>query len=417
MTAIATTTNLAVLPGLALPGRQAGAKPDRLLAPGCLLLAGAEPGRALTLAEHRRRWTTPGRLSAGDLADLARTAGLRGHGGAGFPTAVKLRSIQQPAGPVIVNAAEGEDASGKDAVLMRHVPHLVLDGAVAAARALRSDRIVVRVAAGRPAVAAAVREAASQRPATDPPIEISVGPEALVAGESSAVVNALSGGPALPIEVGKPPKLRTRWGRARHVLLSNVETFARLAAAIAGTTASSTLVTVSGAVEYAGVLEVPPGTTVCDVLTTAGPIGRPRVLISGGWHGRWLPLDDLTLAAELSWQGLEAVGGRLGAGVLIFLPEDVCPLQVAGAVADHLAAASAGQCGPCVRGLPELAGAVRGAAALERIEAIASDAGRGLCAHPAETGAAMVSASRLLAGELALHRSGRCSLNPLGGDW
>lgn len=416
MTTVATCSRLAALPGLALPGRPAGAPPDRLLSPGRLLLAGAEPSRALSLEEHRRRWPAPAHRSADELAELARATGLRGHGGAGFPTAVKLRAMRQPAGPVVVNASEGEDASSKDAVLLRHVPHLVLDGAVAAARALRSPRIVVRIAAGRTAVAAAVREAAAQRPAAEPRIEVSVGPDTLVAGEASAVVNALAGGPALPAPLGRPPKLRSGWGRARHVLLSNVETFARLAAALAGEYAASTLVTISGAVEHAGVLEVAPDTTVGDVLTTGRPIGRPRVLITGGWHGRWLPLDDRTLAAGVNWTGLAEVGGRLGAGVLIFLPEDVCAVTVAGAVADHLAAASAGQCGPCMAGLPELARAVHRADVLERIEAIAADAGRGLCAHPAQAGAAMVSAARLLAGEMAMHRAGHCSLDNLEGD-
>src|SRR5690606_1733109 len=105
---------------------------------------------------HQQMW---GLLPTPDLDRLigaAEWAGVMGAGGAGFPTARKLASVAGTKAPVIVNGSEGESASGKDTVLLLHVPHLVLDGAVVSARALGSRRVIVRIPESRPHVIAAV---------------------------------------------------------------------------------------------------------------------------------------------------------------------------------------------------------------------------------------------------------------------
>lgn len=404
-----TLTTMPGLPGLALPDRPAAPRPDRLLEPGCLLLAGVLPGHRTSLARHRAAWPPVPHLSPAELVGVAQAAGLRGHGGAGFPLSVKLGSIEGVPGPVVVNGSEGESASAKDGVLLTHVPHLVLDGAVAAAMTLGAGRVVIRLSQERTGVIRAVRSAVAERDDAGIRFEVSVGPESFVAGEATAVLNALSGRPAVPAALGRPPKARSRFGRSRPVLLSNVETFARLAAALAGAPAASVLLTVSGAVDSPGVLEVPATSTVGDVLDRVRVVGMPRVLVTGGWHGAWVSLDSRTRAARVTRDGLAAVGGRLGAGALIVVPDDVCPVAVAGAVARHLAAASAGQCGPCVNGLHDLADAVVRAGPPTQIQQLADEVtGRGLCGHPGAAAAALLSASRLLAEETARHRAGHC---------
>jgi NADH:ubiquinone oxidoreductase subunit F (NADH-binding) len=186
-------------------------------------------------AEHLRLWGRSPAPRADALVELAEQAGLVGAGGAGFPTARKLASLaDRRVALVVVNGAEGESASGKDGVLLRHVPHLVLDGAVAAARALGAARVVVRVSADRPDLARTLPRALAERD-DGLPIEVSVGPASFVSGEASAVIRALAGGPPLPADLGRPPTIPSRIpGRRSGVLLSNVETFARLAVASRG---------------------------------------------------------------------------------------------------------------------------------------------------------------------------------------
>ena len=284
------------LPGLALPGRLPGRLPRELLAPGTLLLAGVEPGRPVDLVEHVRRWGAAPTLAIDELIARVAANEVVGAGGAAFPTDRKLASlVGSRVSHVIVNGAEGETASGKDGVLLGHVPHLVLDGAVTAARALGAPRIILRISADRPDLAISLAIALAER-RDALPIELSIGPAAFVAGEATAVIRAITGGPALPADLGRPPSIRSGVARRRsHVLLSNAETFARMALASRGVAGRSALASASGAVRDPGVVELPDSATLADLAAAAGGlVGAPEVLITGGWHGRWVPWDGLT---------------------------------------------------------------------------------------------------------------------------
>ena len=247
-----------------------------------------------------------------------------GAGGAGFPTDRKLASlIGSRVSHVIVNGAEGETASGKDGVLLGHVPHLVLDGAVTAARALGAPRVVVRISADRPDLAGSLPRAVAAR-GDSVPIEVSVGPARFVAGEASAVISSLSGGPALPDDLGRPPALPRRLGRRRsRVLLSNAETFARVALAVREIGSQSALASISGAVRRPGVVELPESATLAELVDVGGLVGSPRVLITGGWHGRWVRWDWLSASTGMTRASVATLGGRWGAGAFVWLPDDL----------------------------------------------------------------------------------------------
>ncbi len=389
------------LPGLAVADRGPGARPRALQSPGTLLLTGVDPGHTVDLAAHRGLWGRQPTPALADLIALVERAEVVGAGGAAFPTARKLASLAgRRVGMVIVNGAEGESASGKDGVLLQHVPHLVLDGAVAAAHALGAGRIVVRISADRPDLAALLPAAIAQRD-DGLPIELSIGPASFVAGEATAVIRAITGGPALPADLGRPPVAPGRWSR-RAVMLSNVETFARVAVASRGVTTGSALLSASGAVRHPAVVELPVRWTLDDAAVACGGlVGSPRILITGGWHGRWVPWDSTTAGARLTRAGLAAAGGRWGAGAFVWLPEDLDPIQALAAVAAELASTTAEQCGPCWRGLPEaahrigrLADGVGGRGELELV--LDQVDGRGICAHPAAAVAALRSALDLL---------------------
>ena len=396
MTVTGEITRNVLLPGLGLFDRPAGPRPGWLLRPGTMLLTDVVPGRAMTRRRHRQVWGEAPHTTRAELIEAAAAVDLRGAGGAGFPTARKLISMGRRADLVVVNGSEGEPSSGKDGVLLRHVPHLVLDGAAIAARALNASRIVIRVAVDQPETGPVLSRAIAERPDSGM-FTVSWGPARYVAGEATAVLSAVAGGLPIPQDMGRPPRLRRRIGHRRHpALLSNVETFARLAVAARGHQESSHLVTVSGAVSRPGVLELSGDLRVADLAGMADLIGSPRVLVSGGWQGTWLPWPH-SGRAWLSRAGLESVGGRWGVGAFTWLPQQVDPADVLVAVARVLADESAGQCGPCRNGLPAVVDALaRGDA---EVGSVLDDvAGGGLCAHPTASAAAIRSGLAVIGG-------------------
>ncbi|MGZ4395740.1 MAG: NADH-ubiquinone oxidoreductase-F iron-sulfur binding region domain-containing protein, partial [Gaiellaceae bacterium] len=241
------------------------------------LLAGLPPGdRPVTLDEHlARHGSVRDHGKSRGLIDLVEASGLQGRGGAAFPTATKLRAVASRRGRpvVVVNGTEGEPASGKDKVLLRCVPHLVLDGAVAAAEAVGAREAFVAVADGATAESATVAAAIDSRRrrkldgrVTLRLVEV---PDRFVAGEETALVHFLSGGEAKPTLA--PPRPFERGVGGRPTLVQNVETLASLALIArhgpawyrnSGTAAEpgTVLATVSGAVSAPGVVEVPLGT-------------------------------------------------------------------------------------------------------------------------------------------------------------
>ena len=356
------------------------------------------------------------------LLALLDAADLTGRGGAAFPLATKVRALRQGAEPVVVvNGAEGEPASAKDRALLGRAPHLVLDGAQLLATAVGARRCLV--ATSDPALASPLHRALAGRPGfgqyrgAEPAarFELHRVPDRFVAGEARALVAALNGGPAAP--PGRRVLPTDRGVGGQPTLLCNAETVAQLAVlarlgpagfAAVGTPIEpgSTLLTVSGAVRSPGVLEVPLGTRLGTVAAAVGALPSQAVVV-GGYHGSWLAPDPML---ELSRAGLAAAGGTLGAGVLIFVGAQTCPLAELARVAGWLAGQSVRQCGPCTFGLPALAGeltrlaAGRGEVAnAARIAGLAP--GRGACAHPDGAARFVRSGLAALAGELQTHRA------------
>ena len=183
-----------------------------------------------SLDAHFRRW---GQLPAGGplLIDEVERAGLRGRGGAQFPTATKLRAVAAARPSVVVaNGTEGEPASSKDKVILVHSPHLVLDGASIAADTVGADEAIVCVDRAADAALSAVGAALAERLATSADrvtFRVQATPSHYVTGEESALVHWLNGGDAKPTFV--PPRPFERGVRGRPTLVNNVETLAHLA--------------------------------------------------------------------------------------------------------------------------------------------------------------------------------------------
>ncbi len=369
------------------------------------------------------------RLDPAAIVALTHDAGLTGRGGGGFPTARKLRTVAAAGGPavVIANGAEGEPCSGKDAYLLQHAPHLVLDGVQLAARAVGAGQAYVyaRGGAGLDTVVTAITDRA--RAGLDRvPVEVVEASGAFVAGHESAAVAAVQGRPAVPS--GAPERVFERGVRRRPTLVQNVETLAQLALLTRRGPAwyrstgvpedpGTFLATLGGSLVRPGVVEAPHGMSLADLLAVGGGPSEPlRAVLLGGYFGTWLTWPDHA-GVPLARPWLRPLGADLGAGVVLALPARVCGLVAGAQIARYLADASARQCGPCLNGLPRTADLLTRLADGERspglpaeIERVTSLVrGRGACAHP--DGAARFVGSTLtaFADEVRHHLGGGCT--------
>ena len=269
-----------------------------------------------------------------------------------------------------------------------------------------------------------MRSRSGRRPGCDRiTVEIVAAPPRFLAGEESALASRVGGGPAVP--TFKRPRVFERGVGGAPTLVQNVETLAHVALIArfgaawfreVGTAAEpgSMLVTAHGADGVSLVSEVPVGAPLTEVLG----LGRQPVqaVLTGGYHGAWIPVTRAA-TLPLANAALRQAGASLGAGVLAALPPDRCGLAETARVLRYLAAESAGQCGPCLNGLPRMAGAFtelsrpgadpRCLADLERWSGLV--AGRGACHHPDGTVRLMRSALAVFSGEVGQHLAGRCT--------
>jgi NADH:ubiquinone oxidoreductase subunit F (NADH-binding) len=377
-----------------------------------------------TLAGHIERWGPTPRSGTGLIAEVERS-GLRGKGGAGFPTSIKMAAVAARRGGVVVaNGTEGEPASAKDRSLLVNAPHLVLDGAVLAAQAVGADSVVVCVERTATdavaAIAAAERERRHAR--VDPiPVRVATTPARYITGEESALVHWLNGGDAKPTVT--PPRPFERGVGGRPTLVQNVETLAHLALIARngaqwfralGTTddPGTTLLTVSGALSRPGVYEIGLGTPLRSLMHVAGrpPESSGPVLV-GGYCGTWLPAGAVD-QIRFSRESLGRFGASQGCGAVVVLPDSACGLAESARVTRWLSDQTAGQCGPCVNGLDSIAwamevlvrGDLSGNAERQLYRWLAQVKGRGACRHPDGAAHFVESSLSVFAAEIARHR-------------
>jgi NADH:ubiquinone oxidoreductase subunit F (NADH-binding) len=402
-------------------GRRPEPRPPRLLPPAGYPAAG--------LAAHLDAFGPPPyRGGPRRLIGEAQAAGLTGRGGAAFPLHRKLAAVAAARGRALVvgNGAEGEPLSAKDKTLLRRAPHLVLDGLQLAAEAVGAADAVLYAGCGEPAAGqlAAVIAQRAARGLDRAPVRLIAAPARFLAGQESALASRLSGGPALPRF--SPPPVWQRGVDGRPTLVSNVETLAQLSLVARYGPA---WFRAAGTPDEPGTMLVttlqPDGT--CEVTETG--IGTPlagladlsgaSAVLIGGYHGAWLPAAQAA-GLTLSNAALRPLGAAVGAGVLAALPADRCGLAETARVARYLALESAGQCGPCLNGLPRIAGALAELAetagprprpeVLDRLSRWAGLVqGRGACHHPDGTVRFVRSALRVFAAEISRHARGQCS--------
>ena len=378
------------------------------------------------LATHVERYgPRPSALGSDGMAlvDTLEAVGLTGRGGAHFPAAIKWRGVIAAGGggTVIANGSEGEPLAAKDATLLQLRPHLVLDGMVSAAEAVGAVDLVVWLHEGAHMTHRAVVQAIHERRLAglvEPQIRVLTGPARYVTGESSAVVRALNGGPALPELTRVLPVISGVHGRP--TLLHNAETLARVAVAsrtgVAGYRPTSLLTIVTGG--QRSVAEVEPTATFADAVAHVSPhaiAGAPQAMLLGGFGGSWVSWAD-AMVLPVDQPALKAAGLSLGASIVAPIPSDTCGLVETARIAQYLADSSARQCGPCLFGLRSVAELVWaladcdvGRSELKRLDRFMGEiSGRGACAHPDGAIRMIASALHVFAHDVKAHRKGHC---------
>ena len=385
-------------------------------------------GQPMELAAHLQvHGRTPYRGGPELLIHTIESAGLTGRGGAAFPTHRKLGAVASQKGdPVVVgNAAEGEPASDKDKRLLWFSPHLVLDGLQLAAETVGARQVHLYLHR-EPTLVQHVHSALAERATAGLDriaVNLVTAPHRFLAGEESALVSRLEGGAALPRFT--PPRIFERGVGGAPTLVQNVETLAQLALIsrygpawfrAVGTEAEpgSMLITVRLANGSGGVAETAIGTPIAELLRLAQY--PARAVLVGGYHGAWLSPEQAR-HLTLSNADLRPLGAAVGAGVLAALPADRCGIVESARVVRYLAKESAGQCGPCLSGLPRIAATFSQLADHRSAPSARDDlqrwsqlvTRRGACHHPDGTVRFLRSALTVFADEVALHEAGRCS--------
>jgi NADH:ubiquinone oxidoreductase subunit F (NADH-binding) len=340
--------------------------------PGCEpRLLGEQPGQAREdFAAYRGLGGYRPLAGTNEILSEVESSGLQGRGGAAFPLTVKLRAVRDngrhAGGTVVVaNGEEGEPASIKDRWLLRNRPHLVLDGLRLAAAMVAADRAYVYVSDPESArcVEAALGELESDALGG---VEIGVWTvqPGYVAGEETAAVRAINGGPAKPTD--KPPRPFEVGVGERPTLVSNVETLANLpylqrrgsaAFRSQGTLLSpgTFLATITGAGRPPVVYELPHGLPFTELLALHGVSpSEVRGALMGGYFAGLL--NRSVLETTLDHETMRRMGSGLGCGAISVITDD-CPVAVAASVLAYFDRENAGQCGSCFNGTAAMAAA------------------------------------------------------------
>jgi len=388
-------------------------------------------------------------------------SGLRGRGGAGFPTGIKWRTVrdyhaEDVASTVVVNGAEGEPGTFKDRTIIRTDPYAVIEGALIAARAVGADEVVIatKQTFGREVarLRAAVDEVEAANWAPDVRVVVFEGPSEYLYGEETALLEVLDGRYPFP-RIAPPYRrgerelvetygdVRSRSNLSAHVemavpgggtdaaptLVDNIETMANVPRIISrgsawfrteGTEKSpGTIVcTFIGDVEREGVGEVIMGTTLREALhaISGGPrAGHTIKAVLPGVSNPVITADQLD--TPLTYEDMQAIGSGLGSAGFIVFDDTTDMAAVAAGVSRFLAVESCGQCTPCkqdgVAIASELALLCRDEgtkADLPRVQSLLSTVGdRARCYLGTQHQVVVSSLVSVYGPELAAHAAGR----------
>ncbi len=321
-------------------------------------------------------------MSGAEVTEVIRRAGLRGRGGAGFPTGLKweLTRKEKAEGRYIVcNADEGDPGAFMDRALLEGDPHSVLEGMLIAAHAIGAAEGFIYVRAEYPLAIDRLEKALDQMrhynllgndilaSSFNFNIYIQEGAGAFVCGEETALIASVQGSRGLPTPKPPYPAQSGLWGKP--TCINNVETYSNVSAILEkgakwyadiGTEKSKGTKTFSlaGKIKHTGLIEVPMGTPLKEIIYDIGggaPKGREiKGVQTGGPSGGCIPasLFDLTV----DYESLAAAGSIMGSGGMVVMDQNTCMVDVTRYFLSFTQAESCGKCLPCRLGTHQMLG-------------------------------------------------------------
>lgn len=315
-----------------------------------------------------------------DVLQLVKDSGLKGRGGAGFPTGLKWSFVPQgentPAQKyLVVNADEMEPGTFKDRLLMEGDPHLLLEGMVIAAYAIRASKAYIflrgEYTVSERALNIAIKEAYERGflgknilgTGFDLDIILHTSAGRYICGEETALLNALEGKRANPRAKPPFPQVSGLWGKP--TIVNNVETICNLPGILTygiewyqslskGADHGTKLFGVSGKVKSPGCWELPLGTPIRDLIEGHAEGMQNglelRAFLPGGGSTDFMSPEHLDL--KLDYDEIAKAGSRLATGTMIILDDKTCPVGMIGNLMRFFSHESCGFCTPCRDGLP-----------------------------------------------------------------
>ena len=319
-------------------------------------------------------------MTSAEVVETITRSGLRGRGGAGYPTGLKWSTVAKAQGAhkyIICNGDEGDPGAFMDRSVMEASPHRLIEGMIIAAYAVGADRGYLYVRAEYPLAVKRLKQAIRQAQKQGLlgsnicgtpfsfDLEVRLGAGAFVCGEETALMASIEGKRGQPRPRPPYPAEAGLWGYP--TLINNVETFANIAPIITngaawfsaiGTEKSkgTKVFALSGAIEHTGLIEVPMGITLREVVFEIGggiPNGRKfKAVQTGGPSGGCIPEQYLDMPVD--YESLNSIGSIMGSGGMIIMDETSCMVDVAKYFMDFCMNESCGKCTPCRVGTAQM---------------------------------------------------------------
>jgi NADH:ubiquinone oxidoreductase subunit F (NADH-binding) len=417
---------------------------------GILFPHGVPEGReSLSAYRGRNGYEALGKAlqaSPEELIKIVSDAGLRGRGGAGFPTGKKWQFTREaPEQPryLVVNGGEDEPGSKKDRVLLGNLPHLVLEGAILGAYAIGATKIYLYINAQYDAATQSINDAIAEAKNAgslgknilgrgfDLDIEVTAAPHNYVAGEDTAVIEVIEGKKAWPRQ--KPPFPVTVGLFGKPTSVNNVETLANVAPIVLrgadwyrkfGTAESSgtMIFSLNDDVNRPGVYELPFGTPLRYLIEECGggmkSGNKIKAIMPAAPSSAFLSADEID--TPLDPNSMRDAGSALGCGVVRLIPEGTCIVEEVLKISEFFTAESCGQCPACrmetstlTMMLKKVQAGQGGQPILEQFgKILAFNKGKGFCSLIGMPGPPIESALKLFPADFAAHlTTGKCPEN------